>query len=38
MSQYLMSNASARDLKLALEALDTVGTVNVERYDADEEV
>lgn len=37
-SQYLPSNASARDLKLALEALDTVGTVDVERYDGDEEV
>ncbi|CAM9683949.1 unnamed protein product, partial [Hapterophycus canaliculatus] len=36
-SQYLASNASARDLKLALEALDTVGTVDVERYDGDEE-
>ncbi|CAN0395583.1 unnamed protein product, partial [Scytosiphon promiscuus] len=35
-SQYLASNASARDLKLALEALDTVGTVDVERYDGDE--
>lgn len=37
-SQYLPSNASARDVKLALEALDTVGTVDVERYDGDEEV
>lgn len=37
-SQYLPSNASARDVKLALEALDTVGTVTVERYDGDEEV
>lgn len=37
-SQYLPSNVSARDLKLALEALDTVGTVDVERYDGDEEV
>lgn len=37
-SQYLPSNASARDVKLALEALDSVGTVDVERYDGDEEV
>lgn len=37
-SQYLPSNASARDVKLALETLDTVGTVDVERYDGDEEV
>lgn len=37
-SQYLPSNASARDMKLALETLDTVGTVDVERYDGDEEV
>lgn len=37
-SQYLPSNASARDVKLGLEALDTVGTVDVERYDGDEEV
>lgn len=37
-SQYLASNASARDVKLALEMLDTVGTVDVERYDGDEEV
>lgn len=37
-SQYLKSNASARDLKVALEALDTVGTVDVERYDGDEQV
>ncbi len=37
-TQYLPSDASARDVKLALEALDTVGTVDVERNDGDEEV
>ena len=37
-SQYLPSDASARDVKLALEALDTVGTVDVERNDGDAEV
>lgn len=37
-SQYLPSNATARDVKLALEALDTVGTVDVERNDGDAEV
>ena len=37
-SQYLASNASARDVKLALETLETVGTVDVERYDGDQEV
>lgn len=37
-TQYLPGNASARDVKLALEALETVGTVDVERYDGDERV
>lgn len=37
-TQYLPSDASAREVKLALEALDTVGTVDVERNDGDEEV
>lgn len=37
-SQYLPSDASARDVKLALEAMDTVGTVDVERNDGDAEV
>lgn len=37
-SQYLPSNASARDVKLALEAMDAVGTVDVERNDGDAEV
>lgn len=37
-TQYLKSNASARDVKLALEALDTIGTVDVERYDGNKEV
>ena len=37
-SQYLPSDASARDVKLALEAMDTVGTVDVERNDGDEQV
>lgn len=37
-SQYLASNASARDLKLALEAMDNIGTVEVERYDGDHQV
>lgn len=37
-SQYLPSGASARDVKLALEAMDTVGTVDVVRSDGDGEV
>lgn len=37
-SQYLPSDSSARDVKLALEAMDTVGTVDVERNDGDAEV
>lgn len=37
-SQYLPSDASARDVKLALEAMDTVGTVDVERNDGDAQV